>query len=134
MNFVSKPAAVLFATDIAARGLDFPEVDWVVQVDAPEDTAMYIHRVGRTARYNRNGKALLLLLPNEEVPFLELLNKAKVPTLKKLSMNPNLKVSIAQKAAAINASKPEVRCTLHSHSHSSLSSPILVCIYFLYLF
>jgi ATP-dependent RNA helicase DDX10/DBP4 len=32
MNFLAKPAAVLFATDIAARGLDFPEVDWVVQV------------------------------------------------------------------------------------------------------
>jgi ATP-dependent RNA helicase DDX10/DBP4 len=111
MNFVSKPAAVLFATDIAARGLDFPEVDWVVQVDAPEDSAMYIHRVGRTARYKRNGKALLLLLPNEEKPFLALLEKAKVPGLKRLSMNPNLKVSIAQKAAAINASKPEVTFT-----------------------
>ena len=32
------------------RGLDFPDIDWVVQVDAPEDTNMYIHRVGRTAR------------------------------------------------------------------------------------
>ncbi len=32
------------------RGLDFPNIDWVVQVDAPEDPAMYIHRVGRTAR------------------------------------------------------------------------------------
>ena len=42
---------VLFATDIAARGLDFPAVDWVVQADAPEDVAAYIHRAGRTARY-----------------------------------------------------------------------------------
>ncbi len=41
---------VLFATDIAGRGLDFPSVDWVVQMDCPEDTATYIHRVGRTAR------------------------------------------------------------------------------------
>jgi ATP-dependent RNA helicase DDX10/DBP4 len=32
MNFLSKPAAVLFATDVAARGLDFPNVDWVIQV------------------------------------------------------------------------------------------------------
>jgi len=38
---------VLFATDIAARGLDFPTVDWVVQVDCPEDVAAYIHRCGR---------------------------------------------------------------------------------------
>lgn len=35
---------VLFATDIAARGLDFPDVDWVVQADCPEDVAAYIHR------------------------------------------------------------------------------------------
>ena len=42
---------MLFATDIAARGLDFPSVDWVLQMDCPEDVACYIHRVGRTARY-----------------------------------------------------------------------------------
>lgn len=42
---------VMFATDVAARGLDFPSVDWVVQMDCPEDAATYIHRVGRTARY-----------------------------------------------------------------------------------
>ncbi len=41
---------MLFATDIAARGLDFPKVDWVLQFDCPEDVASYIHRVGRTAR------------------------------------------------------------------------------------
>jgi superfamily II DNA/RNA helicase len=44
-------AMVLFATDIAARGLDFPQVDWVVQADCPEDADAYIHRAGRTARF-----------------------------------------------------------------------------------
>ncbi|KAL5978549.1 hypothetical protein ACLOJK_029666 [Asimina triloba] len=43
--------SVLFSTDVAARGLDFPAVDWVVQVDCPENVAAYIHRVGRTARF-----------------------------------------------------------------------------------
>ena len=47
----AKTGSVLFATDIAARGLDFPTVKWVVQVDCPEDVDAYIHRVGRTARY-----------------------------------------------------------------------------------
>ena len=47
----AKGGCLLFATDIAARGLDFPTVDWVLQVDCPEDVASYIHRVGRTARY-----------------------------------------------------------------------------------
>ena len=47
----ARGGSVLFATDIAARGLDFPTVDWVLQLDCPEDVPAYIHRVGRTARY-----------------------------------------------------------------------------------
>lgn len=43
--------AILFATDIASRGLDFPAVDWVLQADCPDDVDQYIHRAGRTARY-----------------------------------------------------------------------------------
>ena len=50
-KFTESTAAVLFATDIAARGLDFPAVDWVVQLDCAEDADTYIHRVGRTARF-----------------------------------------------------------------------------------
>lgn len=50
-EFCEAKAMVLFATDIAARGLDFPTVDWVLQADCPEDVATYIHRAGRTARY-----------------------------------------------------------------------------------
>ncbi|KAJ6583169.1 P-loop containing nucleoside triphosphate hydrolase protein [Mycena sp. CBHHK59/15] len=65
-KFTASKHAVLFATDIAARGLDFPAVDWVLQVDAPEDAETYIHRVGRTARYESKGKALLFLMPSEE--------------------------------------------------------------------
>ena len=65
-KFSSTSHAVLFATDIAARGLDFPSVDWVLQMDAPEDADTYIHRVGRTARYESKGKALLFLMPSEE--------------------------------------------------------------------
>ena len=51
----AKTGSVLFATDIAARGLDFPTVEWVVQADCPEDVPSYIHRVGRTARYIAGG-------------------------------------------------------------------------------
>ncbi|TDL27948.1 DEAD-domain-containing protein [Rickenella mellea] len=65
-RFTTTSHSVLFATDIAARGLDFPSVDWVIQVDAPEDADTYIHRVGRTARYESSGKGLLFLLPSEE--------------------------------------------------------------------
>lgn len=63
---------------MAARGLDIPAVDWIVQYDPPNDTKEYIHRVGRTARgENICGHALLLLRP-EEVSFLKYLKQAKV--------------------------------------------------------
>ncbi|KAL2316766.1 hypothetical protein Fmac_030642 [Flemingia macrophylla] len=71
--------SVLFSTDVAARGLDFNKaVDWVVQVDCPENVASYIHRVGRTARYKSCGKSVLFLLPSE-IQMLEKLKAAKVP-------------------------------------------------------
>jgi ATP-dependent RNA helicase DDX10/DBP4 len=76
--------AVLFATDLAARGLDFPSIDWVVQADAPEDAATYVHRVGRTARYAKGGHALLLLLPSEEQGMLDALKARgiEIPSIK----------------------------------------------------
>lgn len=77
--FLRKQRAVLFATDIAARGLDFPAVHWVLQVDCPEDADTYIHRVGRTARYKEGGEALLLLLPSEEDAMVAQLQDKKVP-------------------------------------------------------
>jgi ATP-dependent RNA helicase DDX10/DBP4 len=76
--------AILLATDLAARGLDFPSIDWVVQADAPEDAATYVHRVGRTARYAKGGHALLLLLPSEEQGMLEALKARgiEIPSIK----------------------------------------------------
>lgn len=65
---------MLLATDVAARGLDIPEVHWVVQLDAPQDPKAFVHRVGRTARMGRKGQALIYLAPNEEsyIKFLHL--------------------------------------------------------------
>ncbi|MDP2438589.1 MAG: DEAD/DEAH box helicase [archaeon] len=77
MRFSEAPAGVLFATDIAARGLDFPSIDWVYQFDCPEDVDTYIHRVGRTARYRSDGASILMLLPSE-VKFVELLHERKI--------------------------------------------------------
>lgn len=100
--------AALFATDLAARGLDFPDVDWVLQADAPEDKETYIHRVGRTARFNSGGRSLMLLLPSEQAGMMKLLTEANIP-LKKISMNPHKAISISQKAASIVASNPPIK-------------------------
>lgn len=81
-KFITSKHAVLLATDIAARGLDFPSVDWVLQLDAPEDADTYIHRVGRTARYQSKGKALLFLLPSEEEGMLAALKKKSLEVAK----------------------------------------------------
>ncbi|KAM4102939.1 hypothetical protein ACJW30_06G040600 [Castanea mollissima] len=71
--------SVLFSTDVASRGLDFNKaVDWVVQVDCPEDVKAYIHRAGRTARYHSGGRSVLFLMPSE-MKMLEKLQAQKVP-------------------------------------------------------
>ncbi|XP_004244125.1 DEAD-box ATP-dependent RNA helicase 32 [Solanum lycopersicum] len=71
--------SVLFSTDVASRGLDFNKaVDWVVQVDCPEDCASYIHRVGRTARYLSGGRSVLFVMPSE-MKMLEKLEEKKIP-------------------------------------------------------
>ncbi|XP_038218233.1 ATP-dependent RNA helicase DDX18-like [Zerene cesonia] len=77
-NFVEAKSGVLFCTNVAARGLDIPAVDWVVQYDPPTDVKEYIHRVGRTARgLNSTGNAVIVLRPEEE-SFVEFLKKEKV--------------------------------------------------------
>ncbi|KAF9624812.1 hypothetical protein IFM89_014197 [Coptis chinensis] len=75
----SDEKGILLCTDVAARGLDIPAVDWIVQHDPPDEPKEYVHRVGQTARgEGGKGHALLFLLP-EELKFLSYLKAAKVP-------------------------------------------------------
>lgn len=60
-----KALDVVVATDVAARGLDVERVSHVVNYDIPYDTEAYIHRIGRTARAGRKGKAILFVTPRE---------------------------------------------------------------------
>ena len=64
-SFIVLPSGCLLCTDVAARGLDIPDVQYIVQYDPPQDPSTFVHRVGRTARMGRIGKALVLLLPHE---------------------------------------------------------------------
>lgn len=71
-HFKENRECVLFTTNVAARGLDFPKISWVIQFDMAEDVQTYVHRVGRTARFVSAGKAISLLDPSEEYFLNEL--------------------------------------------------------------
>ncbi|KAI3406903.2 RRP3 [Candida oxycetoniae] len=91
-KFKSGTVNILVATDVAARGLDIPSVDLVINYDVPTDSKSYIHRVGRTARAGRSGKSISLItqydlemylrieqaldkkLPKEDKPAREILD------------------------------------------------------------
>lgn len=81
-RFASMEAGILLCTDVAARGLDIPNVDWIVQYDPPQDPNVFVHRVGRTARMGRSGNALVFLLPKEDA-YAEFLKIRRVPIEKK---------------------------------------------------
>ncbi|KAI1750197.1 ATP-dependent rRNA helicase SPB4 [Xylaria castorea] len=65
--------SILLTTDVAARGLDFPAVDFVLQIDPPTDPKTFLHRCGRAGRAGRRGLSVVLLQPeeNDYIPFLE---------------------------------------------------------------
>ncbi|KAI0884541.1 ATP-dependent rRNA helicase spb4 [Annulohypoxylon maeteangense] len=69
----SAQPSVLLTTDVAARGLDFPQVDLVVQIDPPSDPKSFLHRCGRAGRAGRRGLSVIFLQPSEEdyIPFLD---------------------------------------------------------------
>ena len=97
-------SVVLFATDLASRGVDFPAIDWVIQLDPPEDISQYIHRVGRTARYKSDGNSVLFI-GQKEINFVNELE------LRKISIT---KIKIGQNK--INNITPVVRSLLSEHN------------------
>ncbi|KAE8348995.1 P-loop containing nucleoside triphosphate hydrolase protein [Aspergillus coremiiformis] len=107
-KFSQAKQAVLFSTDIAARGLDFPAVDWVIQLDCPEDADTYIHRVGRTARYERDGRAVLFLDPSEETGMLKRLEQKKVP-IERINIKANKQQSIKDQLQNMCFKDPELK-------------------------
>ena len=82
-TFRDLDSGVLMCTDVMARGIDIPSVDWVVQFDPPSVASFFVHRVGRTARCGQEGRSLLFLLPNEEeyTTFIQYNQKVKLEQL-----------------------------------------------------
>ncbi|KAF5858866.1 ATP-dependent RNA helicase dbp4 [Aspergillus alliaceus] len=107
-KFSQAKHAVLFSTDITARGLDFPAVDWVIQMDCPEDADTYIHRVGRTARYERDGRAVLFLDPSEETGMLKRLEQKKVP-IERINIKANKQQTVKDQLQNMCFKDPELK-------------------------
>ncbi|CAK7210371.1 ATP-dependent RNA helicase [Sporothrix curviconia] len=128
-EFINADHGILLCTDVAARGLDIPAVDWIVQFDPPDDGRAYVHRVGRTARGKQGrGKSLLFLLPSE-VGFLAYLREARVPvveyefpTNKVRNVQAQLEKLLAQNYYLHQSAKDGFRAYLHAYASHSLRS------------
>ena len=92
-KFHSEKALILVCTDVAARGLDIPSVSHVYNYDLPEDSKDYIHRIGRTARAGKEGKAVNILGSRDHNNFGRILQeysinikKERTPRIEKVKM------------------------------------------------
>ncbi|KAM3722069.1 putative ATP-dependent RNA helicase [Dirofilaria immitis] len=100
--------AAMIATDVASRGLDFTRVDLVLQLDCPVDVDDYIHRVGRTARMDAKGEAILVLTPTQEQAMLARLQEKNIP-ITKISVNENRIMDISKRLQSVIAQYPGMK-------------------------
>ncbi|XP_068191450.1 ATP-dependent RNA helicase DDX55 [Antennarius striatus] len=86
-DFRSLKSGILVCTDVMARGIDIPDVNWVLQYDPPSSASAFVHRCGRTARIGNVGNALVFLLPMEEsyVNFLSINQKCPLQKMPPIS-------------------------------------------------
>ncbi|KGK40413.1 hypothetical protein JL09_g456 [Pichia kudriavzevii] len=108
VKFTQSKNCCLFATDVVARGLDFPAIDWVIQLDCPEDVATYVHRVGRCARFGRVGKSMLMLAPSEEEGFVAQLESKKI-AVKKMNIKGSKKKNIQPQIQSLCFNNAELK-------------------------
>ncbi|XP_072456768.1 ATP-dependent RNA helicase DDX55 isoform X2 [Notamacropus eugenii] len=117
MEFRKLQSGILVCTDVMARGIDIPEVNWVLQYDPPSNASAFVHRCGRTARIGRAGSALVFLLPMEEsyVNFLSINQKCPLQEMKPQKspddLLPQLKsMALADRAVFEKGMKAFVSC------------------------
>ncbi|XP_037122028.1 ATP-dependent RNA helicase DDX55 isoform X2 [Syngnathus acus] len=86
-DFRAVKSGILVCTDVMARGIDIPDVNWVLQYDPPSSASAFVHRCGRTARIGNRGNALVFLLPMEEsyVNFLSINQKCPLQKMPAVS-------------------------------------------------
>uniref|UniRef100_A0A8C9QGI4 ATP-dependent RNA helicase n=1 Tax=Spermophilus dauricus TaxID=99837 RepID=A0A8C9QGI4_SPEDA len=117
MEFRKLRGGVLVCTDVMARGIDIPEVNWVLQYDPPSNASAFVHRCGRTARIGHGGSALVFLLPMEEsyINFLAINQKCPLQEMKlqknTVDLLPKLRaLALADRAVFEKGMKAFVSC------------------------
>ena len=88
----SKDPCVLVCTDVASRGLDLPNVDFVIEFDPPFNKDDHLHRIGRTARAGKDGRAMIFLLPGNEEGYVDVLREGRREGSKDLIRNDNTEI------------------------------------------
>ncbi|CAA0236903.1 DEAD/DEAH box helicase [Tenacibaculum maritimum] len=86
-DFKSKKATILIATDVAARGIDIPNVDAVINFDMPNIPETYVHRIGRTGRAGKSGISLSFCSPDEKL-YIEHIEDLLQRTIKVINDHP----------------------------------------------
>ena len=97
---------ILLTTDVAARGLDIPQVDLVVQIDPPSDPKVFLHRCGRAGRAGRKGLSVIFLQPGREEDYVPFLEVRKTPVT--LLTHPKISVSDEDATMAVAAMRKVV--------------------------
>ena len=111
-QFKSRQVSTLVATDLASRGLDIPSVDMVINFDLPHLPRDYVHRVGRTARAGRSGRAMSFV-SQYDVELLHRIEDLIGAQLKAFEMHEEAvlkrmrRVFVAKKAAALQIKREE---------------------------
>jgi ATP-dependent RNA helicase DDX55/SPB4 len=92
---------ILLTTDVAARGLDIPQVDLVIQIDPPSDPKVFLHRCGRAGRAGRKGLSVIFLQPGREEDYIPFLEVRKTP----ISLLKRPEISVTDEDAKLVTSK-----------------------------
>ncbi|KAK8077294.1 DEAD-domain-containing protein [Apiospora saccharicola] len=115
---------ILLTTDVAARGIDIPQVDLSVQLDPPSDVKVFIHRAGRAGRAGRRGLAVVFLHPGKEEDYVQFLDIRKTPITPLL--HPEIDVSDAEATAATEKIRALVKEDRALHEKAQRAFPSFV--------
>lgn len=85
-EFKAGRTAILVATDVAARGIDVNDIDFVINYDIPQNAEYYVHRIGRTGRAGKSGSAISICEGNRQVQSLQMLGRTTKSAIERLEL------------------------------------------------